>query len=797
MAEYSFFSSYNNSDSTKKFFYQQREKSDGTLATASRGHCFIGFYRGSSFHFRSVITCSKSSNENGKALVVSEAKLQLSGASFRYNTNNATINIYITNSTSNPWNVGLSDSNTKLLASNILVKGGATINLNNDVLASFLQNNQSFRILLTLSNENATGQGVRYNSATFSFNWKYGASSGTITSDSPTIGKEITLEINPVDSTNSTYSHKVEWGIIDASENKILLQESEIPVGETSCFYTYKTSNYEYFGKTSKTASAYVNLKTYSDSTEMGNIPIPFTLNIGDDAKPTITSASFSPKNPSTRNDINISNAISGLYVQSLSQICWNAKCRVADGTEIEKYNLSYTGVITGAEELKNNSASQSDKLINKSLTKSGKVTGTLTVTDKRGFTSESISLPEITILSYNDISFSELSFRRVNRNTGDEDLITGTGIAGTAKVNFSSVNEKNGVKITYEIKQGTDTLKNKTTISGNSLSIQQTDYTISSAEAIITISAVDNFGSKIVDTIIKIPSSSYIMHFKESSLGIGSAAGDLNTLTIGWKTKFSDSIELVKGLSNALPLSSGGTESNSRSGAFNTIVAPGGDITGDLYLNNSYCYPQINFRPKNAIVNSDVASRMGTIYLFTGDGTGDANQKGPLTQNRFAFRQFGYDTTNNTLDVKRWDTFTLPNTTPDVSGENSYEIWTDKNYCYYPGDTITLSWAWGFVSNGIQDLFLYFPVQKSLKKVNGINSISALRGNIRHGGTYWISGSYSESGTEFLDYCTLESTFFNIEQSIIAIALTCPTNKQGVKNHVAEFDGTFTLTFK
>ena len=87
-----------------------------------------------------------------------------------------------------------------------------------------------------------------------------------------------------------------------------------------------------------------------------------------------------------------------------------------------------------------------------------------------------------------------------------------------SAEVNFSSVKngntEKNGVKITYEIKQGTNILRSKTTISGNSLSIQQTDYTISSAEAIITISAVDNFGSKIADTIIKIPSSSYIMLF-------------------------------------------------------------------------------------------------------------------------------------------------------------------------------------------------------------------------------------------------------------------------------------------
>ena len=583
---------YSSTIDSSSFFYQQKTIDGGALSNGATGRAHIGYQASKGFCFRTTANFSNTPNISGKPLVISNAKISLTKDSIRGTPN---VKVYITSdNTSKPWKI----TNSTYLGAKSGT-GSLTIDLNNETLANFLKTCQDFKILFIAEDSNTAGG--RYSKAVFSFDWEYGASGGEITTTSPTIGSAITLKINPI---VSTYSHQVEWGITDASGVKHSLQTSTIAAGTTSCSYTYNNTNFQYFGSTSKTASAYVNLKTYSGSTEMGNIPISFTLDIGNSAKPAITSASFSPKNPTSRNDISISSAISGLYVQSLSQICWNAACSVAAGTEIEKYNLSYTGVITGAEESKNNSASQSNKLINKSLTKSGTVTGTLTVTDKRGFTSEPKSLTAITIQPYKEINFSELSFKRVNRSTGKEDLITGTGIGGAAKVNFSSVKngstEKNGVKITYEIKQGTNTLKSKTTISGNSLTIGNTDYTISSAEVTITISAVDNFGSKISDTVIKIPSSSYIMHFKESSLGIGSAAGDLNTLTVGWDTKFTKPIELATGLKEVLSPQYGGTGHASIDNLFKnslkTLILNTFYPVGSIYMSTSSTNPSNTF---------------------------------------------------------------------------------------------------------------------------------------------------------------------------------------------------------
>lgn len=655
------------------FFYQQKTIDGGSLNNGATGRAHIGYQRSSGYCFRTTANFSNTSNIAGKPLVISKAQITLTRDDSRGTPN---VKVYITSdNSSKPWEL----TNIIYLGEKSGT-GNLTIALNNETLANFFANYQDFKILFTAEGDKTAGG--RYSSATFSFNWEYGASSGEITSASPTIGKEVILKISPI---VSTYSHEVEWGIIDSKGIKHSLRTDSVASGVTSSSYTYTTNNFQYFGSTSCTTTAYANLKTYSNTTEMGITSITFPLDIGNSAKPTITNAYFSPKNPSTRNGINISNAISGLYVQSLSQIYWNASCSVVAGTEIEKYNLSYTGAISGPEELKDSSTSQNSRLIDKSLTKSGTVTGTLTVTDKRGFTSEPKSLAAITVQPYKEINFSELSFKRVNKSTSEEDLITGTGIAGTATINFSSIKngntEKNGVKITYEIKQETNTLKSKTTISASSLSVKQTDYTISSAEVVITISAVDNFGSKINDTVIKIPSSSYIMHFKESSLGIGSAAGDSNTLTIGWKTKFSDSIELVKDLSSPLPLTSGGTESNNREGAFKKIVAPGGTITGSLdtqgtfSIKNSNVFPQMSFIPKIT------SAPLGKIYVYGGTNNADT----VLNNSRFAFRQYSYTSNSTTVDSETYDTFLLPKTEADITSgtQNDYDILTTKNYPY------------------------------------------------------------------------------------------------------------------
>ena len=376
--------------------------------------------------------------------------------------------------------------------------------------------------------------------------------------------------------------------------------------------------------------------------------------------------------------------------------------------------------------------------------------------------------------------------------------------------INYSSIKdssntELNSIQSSWQITYDNITT-NPQTFSDSSFEKTQAASTSSITFSITTTDAL----GKSVSKKITLPSVNYLMHFRTNSIGIGSAASAIEkTLTIGWKTKFNDSVELA--LNSPLPLSSGGTESNNRLGAFNKIVAEGGTITGDLItsgtlnvqgildmqgtfsIKNNNIFPQMSFIPKITTVP------LGKIYVYGGVNSTDT----VLNNSRFAFRQYSYTSNSTTIDSETYDTFLLPKTEANIKSgtKTNYDIFTTKNYCYYPSNTITLTSGWGYVSAEGKNVEVWFPVAKYLDKVSSA-TVTSMKGNIRAGKTYWVAGKHISGGYDFTSLVTSVSLI--PEQKLISVILASSAATKtdlggdtiNLNNFTTQFNGTLQISF-
>lgn len=136
----------------------------------------------------------------------------------------------------------------------------------------------------------------------------------------------------------------------------------------------------------------------------------------------------------------------------------------------------------------------------------------------------------------------------------------------------------------------------------------------------------------------------------------------------------------------NTITLSQGGTGGTTRVQAFNNIVAPGGEVTGELKtagklyvkgsaaVNNDTNYPYINFIP------SGLNQSLGILRYLGNNGS-----------SRFSFLQYSRSsTTYNKLDY--YEGYVLPTTDADLSANTTYTIITTKNLADADGRFLKLS---------------------------------------------------------------------------------------------------------
>lgn len=175
----------------------------------------------------------------------------------------------------------------------------------------------------------------------------------------------------------------------------------------------------------------------------------------------------------------------------------------------------------------------------------------------------------------------------RASDQYGKED-INGTYIYNNTELNYTPINGQNSItRVTVKIE---DTII-KDEYNPESLTFYKSGASTES-EYNITVTIKDRVSENTITS--KIPSSNFLIHIKTGgkSIGIGSAAGDDETIKLGWKLLVDNGITLNKPLS----IESGGTGVSSLPGLkeilginnLNYLQLSGGTLSGDLSINGA-----------------------------------------------------------------------------------------------------------------------------------------------------------------------------------------------------------------
>lgn len=355
-----------------------------------------------------------------------------------------------------------------------------------------------------------------YGAPMLEFDYSYGASTGTLSSNSITLGNSISLTVN---SLSTSYTHTIEWYL----NNKLLDTQTQTGSGSPGNFsYPIKLATKDYFSSTSSVSQGKVVLTTKWNNTAIGTATYYFNVNIGDNALPTLSKPSFTFKNPSGTSQ--------SFCLQNYSSIYCTATATPNGGASITSYQVTITGQASGNFSF---STALSNKKLDISLSKSGSVTVTIIATDSRGKTVTNSN--SFTVTAYTPPSITSINFYRCNSSgTASSE---GNYIRGTASYTFSEVHS-NSIKISEKKINGTD--NSSITLNTTNKQISLATYSVGTSLVTIKITLQDNFGSSISKEI-SIPGINYLMHFRDGAVGIGSPATYDKSLTIGFPVEFAN----------------------------------------------------------------------------------------------------------------------------------------------------------------------------------------------------------------------------------------------------------------
>lgn len=456
-----------------------------------------------------------------------------------------------------------------------------------ELINNYCKNGTQFSIYFGIdSNEGKYGlqyYGFSVSGAPFlTIEYQPSASTGTI-SNNPKIGSPFTVYINKVGGTSYTHKIKISSSISDTSISSSMLSTSI-----TSQNFTISAANtLKWISSSATSQRANCLIETYSNGTKIGNYSFEFVLSIAD-----ILDVTWNTYSITATSNINGYNYL----ISGQNYPIVNLKATATNGSTITKYRLEINscGVV-----------------LNKTY---NATSGSLSVTlndIKAPYTSSDAnfiihayainslgvesSFKEISKLCYAyALPSTILNPIRASNSSGTED-INGTYIYNKTALNYTSINGKNSIiGITVKIED--------TTISTVSYTQSYLTFYKSGAstenEYNITVTIQDRVSTNTIKA--KIPSSNFLIHIKKGgkSIGIGSAAGDDETIKLGWRLLVKKGIEFYDTNGNLIPLppASGGTGVSSIEGLknilginnLNYLPLSGGTLSGDLSINGA-----------------------------------------------------------------------------------------------------------------------------------------------------------------------------------------------------------------
>lgn len=519
---------------------------------------------------------------------------------------------------------------------------------------------------------------IAFSSATLTVNYSYKAGTLNLDKTSIKIGSNGDTAVSATISNHiSTYGYKLVVSAGDLSKTYDLGNASSKTLNFTEADYSIwvdgnNTITSIFKEKTS--VSGNITLKTYSDtnySNHLGDskVNVTFTATLGN---PTLTIGTIAYANSGSYTSIN-SFALPEFGTVTINHNTASAK----NGAAIKS--------ITATQNFGTRSSSSTNAKtifkVNKGIA-NGTYEVSLTLTDTRGKTVSAKA--NVTIKNYAKPTLT-LSVVKNSSNKLEATYSYSVFTGGT-------------VQEAYLTCDGTTIANFKTGVN----SVSSTKYTHSTAlnetEHKINLHIKDSYGGK-NDLSKVLASTAFYLHFGSSgsTLGIGGAAptGVTNKVRCYWDMT----------LDKPLSLTSGGTEANSRTGAWDKIVAPGGTITGNLTIGKIEAATNGTSQLKSLSLNGSLALR-ANLNLDSGSGrlrfydvTPSAEYKtsggsiqatggfyvktleGDVRKNQFLFYSSVPLSTNPYQTNGKYEYFRLPAVTPDRSSDISYDILTTKNY--------------------------------------------------------------------------------------------------------------------
>lgn len=449
-----------------------------------------------------------------------------------------------------------------------------------ELINNYCKNGTQFSIYFGIdSNEGKYGlqyYGFSVSGAPFlTIEYQPSASTGTI-SNNPKIGSPFTVYINKVGGTS--YSHKIT--ISSSISNTTSISSDILSTDITSQNFTIPVKDtLKWISSSATSQRANCLIETYSNNVKIGNYSFEFVLNIAD-----ILDVTWNTYSITATSNINGYNYL----ISGQNYPIVNLKATATNGSTIDRYRLE----INSCGVVLNKTYNATSSSLNVTLEDKAPYTSSDSYFIVNAYAINSLGVEsapkEIKKLCYAyALPSTILNPIRASDEKGTED-INGTYIYNNTELNYTSINGQNSITgVTVEIEKLTTSITSRQSYLTFYASGAKTE-----SEYNITVTIQDRVSTNTIKS--KIPSSNFLIHIKKGgkSIGIGSAAGDDETIKLGWKLLVDNGITLNK----PLPIESGGTGVSSLPGLkeilginnLNYLQLSGGTLSGDLSINGA-----------------------------------------------------------------------------------------------------------------------------------------------------------------------------------------------------------------
>lgn len=372
------------------------------------------------------------------------------------------------------------------------------VKVNIDSLSSSILDVTSKTVTVTVKGLSSTvnAMNFRSSSATLVVQYEQSYSKSTATLSPSTLDAGSSMTVNFSNNNISSMYHKVTWSFGSYS-NSVTTS-----VGATSASYTFPLSWINAI-PSAVSGTGTVTVATYADSSLIGSNSYVFTLNVPSNVVPSIGSIT------ATRVDNSVPSSW-GIYVQNRSGVTLKANNASGSyGSTISSYKFS--GSLSSTQ--------TGDTLTVSPITLSGTQTFSVSVTDSRGRSSETVSCA-ISVVAYTAPTVtSAVAFRCTSSGTSDEE---GTYAGVRIEATYSDQSGKNSLTVSCQYQK----IGAASWTTGKSSMSLGTTYVIGAGGLAanytyhVRFQLTDAFGT--VEKIVDVSTTQYTIFFRKGGTGVG-----------------------------------------------------------------------------------------------------------------------------------------------------------------------------------------------------------------------------------------------------------------------------------